>query len=131
MRWSVSIAAAFIVLTIAPAIAQPSKESNTLPSMRTVEEYLPACKGLPAETPFNRGYCQGVLTALLDFISMQLLRPDEWKICVPMGTTNEQVLTAIDRYLDLRADEIHNDFLEVALKAIGRAWPCPLRQLPK
>jgi hypothetical protein len=119
-----------ILISVHLALAAVTAGAQTNDSTdigRTVEEHLPACKGASNETPHRIGYCRGVVSALLDFISMQLLRPDEWKVCIPMGTTHDHVLAAVTQYVEQRPDEMHNDFVEVALKAIEKTWPCPIR----
>ena len=63
---------------------------------------------------FYQGYCMGLLVGLPYADPM---------ICMPRAT-NYQTARVVVQYIDQQPARLHEDFIDLALEALRRAWPC-------
>ena len=52
-------------------------------------------------------------------------------ICVPAGTTSQQVTGIVVQYIDGQPARIHEDFNRFAVEALRANWPCSLEAVAR
>jgi len=98
-------------------------------------EALPACKlyltitdrgghNTPDEEGgvMDAGECRGVVYAMMAF--SKPVFTDDVRFCPPRGVTAKQLVRVVVAYIDSKPGRAHEDFLELALEALRKAWPC-------
>ena len=65
------------------------------------------------------GFCVGIVAGF-SFMGQP------YGICVPVGTTAQQVAGIIVQYIDAQLARIHEDFNSFAVEALRANWPCSL-----
>jgi Rap1a immunity proteins len=84
---------------------------------------LPYCKaGLSGSNSLRAGFCGGEILALL-YLGPEMLRP-EISFCPPSGVTGKQAVQVVVRDLEAHPEQLHQDFIALALVALHQAWPC-------
>jgi hypothetical protein len=92
----------------------------------SANEVVAACKSVMS-TPHNaseaqkQGFCAGAVE------SIGHVDPGT---CPPMGSTLDQWLRVVIRYIDGRPARRQEDFYKLAQEALRDAWPCPARRVP-
>jgi hypothetical protein len=89
---------------------------------------LPGCKTVIGEgregiNVAEQGYCLGVMDTL-GLIS-SILNEHSWS-CIeyPKGSTVNQGLRVVVRYIEARPQRMHESFAFLAIEALHNAWPC-------
>jgi len=59
----------------------------------------------------------------LAYLGPEFLRP-EIAFCPPPGATNEQAIRVVIRDLEAHPEQLHLDFVTLAVVALHGAWPC-------
>jgi hypothetical protein len=90
---------------------------------RSAQAMLPRCMApiMSGTQDAASERCIGILSTLT-FVSRVL--PDNLKFCQPTGTTNEQMLQAIDTFMAANPEAAAQDFRLIALAAMRNKWPC-------
>jgi hypothetical protein len=87
---------------------------------------LPHCQALVRGDIPNigvfAGHCAGAISALV-YVGEVL--PDQDRFCPPLNTTAGQHQRVVVTYLERNPQLLHQDFRDLALKAMREAWPCP------
>jgi hypothetical protein len=89
-------------------------------------EIVAACKSVMS-TPHNaseaqkQGFCAGAVEGIGHV---------DPGICTPMGSTLEQWIRVVIRYIDSRPARLQEDFYKLAQEALRDAWPCPEGRVP-
>jgi len=85
---------------------------------------LPGCKEWLARTidpnSFRRGLCVGTVETIAFMAPALKARCAD----IPKGVTNDQSVQVVIRYIEARANRMHESFRFLALEAIVDAWPC-------
>ena len=98
-----------IAAATTPAMAQASPDS--------AEWIMPGCQAFLSDgkgEPFKQGVCLGMTAAVSEMAG----------ICVPVGTTHEQSVRTVVRYIEARPAQAHKRFIQLAREALAAAWPC-------
>jgi hypothetical protein len=69
----------------------------------------------PLAASFNDGHCVGLIEGLVYAHPM---------ICTPPGVTKQQAVRVVVQYIDQQPARLHESFIDLALEALRRAWPC-------
>jgi hypothetical protein len=64
-------------------------------------------------------FCAGIVVGL-SFMGQP------YGMCVPAGTTSQQVASVVVQYIDAQPARIHEDFNPIAVEALRANWPCSL-----
>jgi hypothetical protein len=99
------------------------------PKLTSADYVMPGCReaaslitlssvGESEEQVSLTGFCAGIVLGL-SFMG----RP--YGICVPGGTTAQQVASIVVQYIDGQPARIHEDFNLFAVEALRANWPCP------
>jgi hypothetical protein len=92
----------------------------------SADEIMAACKSVMS-TPHNaseaqeQGFCVGAVEGIGHV---------DPGICPPMGSTLDQWIRVVIRYIDSRPARLQEDFFKLAQEALRDAWPCPARRVP-
>jgi Rap1a immunity proteins len=79
-----------------------------------------------SENYFNRGYCGGYVTGIVDSIeAMQAsgVLPES-ALCIPEGATKGQLADVVRQYLEDHPERRHADAGSLVPEALGRAFGC-------
>jgi hypothetical protein len=68
-----------------------------------------------AQTVHTGGWCAGFVTGIA------LVGPGS---CLPAGSTIDQVLCVVVKYVDERPQRLHEDFAVLVQEALATTWPC-------
>jgi Rap1a immunity proteins len=90
--------------------------------------FMPGCRdaaslitfsnvGESEEQVARQGFCAGIVVGL-SFMGQP------YGVCVPAGTTSQQVISTVVQYIDGQPERIHEDFNPLALEALRSSWPC-------
>jgi hypothetical protein len=115
----------FIAAVVALSfVGSASAEEDTLQSANTI---MPGCRAVlnhdPAEA-FGRGMCIGIITGLATGTALSRTALKTAFFCAPEGPTIEQYTKVVVAYVDKHPEETHENFVLLALTALGEAWPC-------
>ena len=106
-----AVAILLLALTV-PASAQDRNSANYL---------LPGCKSwLDSEKKLlapDEAFCVGFVVGLGYGVGGN-------HFCPPQGVTNNQVVAVVVKYIEARAERMHEDFGKLAVEALMAAWPC-------
>jgi hypothetical protein len=75
---------------------------------------------------FNRGYCGGYVTGIVDTIESLQARgalPAN-ALCIPEGATKGQLVDVVIRYLEQNPERRHLEAAGLVPEAINAAFPC-------
>ena len=89
--------------------------------MESANFYMPHCRDFAygntiKSDEFLRGMCLGLIAGIG-------YRPHN-AFCVPKGATNRQAVSVVVQFIDQRPARMHENFLDLAVEALGTAWPC-------
>lgn len=100
----------------------------------SVGALVDGCRAVIAFTEGRRGSldddmartheCAASVRALA-YVSSQL--PSEVASCKPRGVTYTQIMRVVVAYADARPQRMNDDFRDLTLEAMRRAWPCPAK----
>lgn len=108
--------------TKAPAVlaAKPDHDS--------AEYFLPGCRqqaagaeNVSAKDAYTMGQCLGMVETLM--VVGAALSPS-FRICVPHTLTMNEAIRAVIKYLEAKPEELQQQFIFVADRALAQAWPC-------
>src|SRR5215472_5346385 len=100
------------------------------PTQPSADYFMPGCRDAASLITFSNagdaeeqaslmGFCAGIVVGL-SFMGQS------YGICVPAGTTSQQVTGIVVQYIDGQPARIHEDFNNFALEALRANWPCSL-----
>jgi Rap1a immunity proteins len=100
------------------------------PSQTSADYVMPGCRDVASLIAFSNagdseeqaslmGFCAGIVVGL-SFMGQP------YGICVPAGTTSQQVTSIVVQYIDGQPARIHDDFNRFAVEALRANWPCSL-----
>jgi hypothetical protein len=100
------------------------------PNQTSADYVMPGCRDAASLISFSNtgdseeqaslmGFCAGIVVGL-SFMGQP------YGICVPAGTTSQQVTSIVVQYIDGQPARIHEDFNNFALEALRANWPCSL-----
>lgn len=88
--------------------------------MGSANHIMPGCRSFtqtPAkglEAAFLSGECMGIIETI---VGLGLA-------CAPKGSTHEQGVRVVVKYIDERPARTHENFMLLAQEALRAAWPC-------
>jgi Rap1a immunity proteins len=82
--------------------------------MRGCRDYVTSKTG----DAFLRGYCLGLVEGVAK---------NATNICPPHAASNEQAVRVVVQYIDSQPARLHEDFGDLAVKALRQSWPCQVR----
>ena len=100
------------------------------PNQTSADYVMPGCRDAASLISFSNtgdseeqaslmGFCAGIVVGL-SFMGQP------YGICVPAGTTSQQVTSIVVQYIDGQPARIQEDFNNFALEALRANWPCSL-----
>jgi hypothetical protein len=103
-----------------PARSEPADLSANylMPGCRHIVAVGPgriAMNARNAQTVYTGGWCAGFVTGIA------LVNPGS---CPPAGSTIDQTLRVVVKYVDERPQRMHEDFSVLVQEALATTWPC-------
>lgn len=101
------------------AVAQQGKVDTS-----SGNNMLPSCKmAIDGQGPMDvwAAHCSGVIAALT-YVSPAL--SDDERFCPPQGYSVLQARRIVVRYMETHPEDLHTNYIVLALRALQRAWPC-------
>ena len=99
------------------------------PNQTSADYVMPGCRDAAALITFSvkeseeqisrMSFCTGIVVGL-SFMGQP------FGVCVPAGTTSQQVTNIVVQYIDGQPERIHEDFNSFAVEALQANWPCSL-----
>jgi hypothetical protein len=100
------------------------------PTQTSADYLMPGCRDAASLITFSNageseeqaslmGFCAGIVVGLS-------VMGQPYGICVPAGTTSQQVTGIVVQYIDGQPARIHEDFNRFAVEALRANWPCSL-----
>src|SRR5215813_10739000 len=100
------------------------------PNQTSADYLMPGCRDAASLITFSNvgeseqqaslmGFCAGIVAGF-SFIGQP------YGICVPAGTTSQQVTGIVVQYIDGQPARIREDFNRLAVEALQANWPCSL-----
>jgi hypothetical protein len=100
------------------------------PNQTSADYVMPGCRDAAALIIFSNvgdteeqislmSFCTGIVVGL-SFMGQP------YGICVPAGTTSQQVTSIVVQYIDGQPARIQEDFNSFAVEALRANWPCSL-----
>ena len=125
MRMNLGLTAALVA-----AFACQGSAAGALDQFSKGTYYLRVCKGFLAEplkavVSGEQGVCLGAVGTLMD--ASRLFAAD-LRFCVPAGATHEHAIKIVVSSLEAQPQRLNESFVELALEALGKAWPCKASQ---
>jgi hypothetical protein len=111
-----------MILDCGIAVAEPNQTSAdyVMPGCRDAASLITfSGVGESQEEVSRMGFCAGIVVGL-SFMGQS------YGICVPAGTTAQQVTSIVVQYIDGQPARIHEDFNHFAVEALRASWPCSL-----
>jgi len=111
-----------LIFNCGVAVAEPNQTS--------ADYVMPGCRDAALLITFSNtgeseeqaslmGFCAGIVVGLSFMGQPQ-------GICVPAGTTAQQVTGIVVQYIDAQPARIHENFNRFAVEALRANWPCSL-----
>jgi hypothetical protein len=98
------------------------------PDIQSAKYFLPGCKqqvagenNMSAKDAYTVGQCLGMVETLM--VVGAALSPS-FRICVPHTLTMNEAIRAVIKYLEAKPEELQQQFIFVADRALAQAWPC-------
>ena len=113
---------AAVVLSGSAATAQKVRFENSANALFQGCKAATQNEKLSPQTATVASYCNGVVYALAS-VSDRLSNPLD-RSCVPAIST-EQTMRVVVKFLDDHPERLHENFVQLALEAFHRTWPCP------
>ncbi len=110
MRWALAI----LLCLLAGRVAAQSADTTSGNFM------LPHCETSNLKDPLY-WYCQGMLAGM-GLFGPSL--PEDMRFCPPEKVTNKQARRVVIKFLNAHPESLHQDFKELAHRALREAWPC-------
>jgi hypothetical protein len=99
------------------------------PNETSADYFMPGCRDAASLITFSnvgesegqverQGFCAGIVVGL-SFMGQP------YGICVPAGTTSQQITSIVVQYIDGQPDRIE-DFNHFAVEALRANWPCSI-----
>jgi hypothetical protein len=91
------------------------------PSNASANQVMQGCREFIDRTDRNlflQGQCGGIVATIFYF------GRTHFGICRPAGVNFGQALKLVVGYVDERPERMQEDFENIALEALQRAWPC-------
>ena len=111
-----------MILDCGIAVAEPNQTSAeyVMPGCRDAASLITfSSVGESQEEVSRMGFCAGIVVGL-SFMGQS------YGICVPAGTTAQQVTSIVVQYIDGQPARIHEDFNRFAVEALRSYWPCSI-----
>jgi hypothetical protein len=100
------------------------------PNQTSADYLMPGCRDAASLVAFSNvgeseeqvsrmSFCAGIIVGL-SFMGQP------YGICVPDGTTSQQVTSIVVQYIDGQPERIHEEFQSFAVEALRANWPCSL-----
>ena len=100
------------------------------PNHPSADYIMPGCRDAASLITFSnvgeseeqverQGFCEGVVVGL-SFMGQP------YGICVPAGTTSQQITSIVVQYIDGQPQRIREDFNHFAVEALRANWPCSI-----
>ena len=113
---------AVMIFNCGVAVAEPNQTS--------ADYIMPGCRDAASLITFSNageseeqaslmGFCAEIVVGLS-------VMGQPYGICVPTGTTSQQVTGIVVQYIDGQPARIHEDFNSFAVEALRANWPCSL-----
>jgi len=109
-----------LIFNCGVAVAGPNQTSAdyVMPGCRDVAPLITFSDvGESKEQISRMSFCAGIVVGL-SFMGQP------YGICVPAGTTSQQVISIVVQYIDGQPARIHEDFNSFAVEALRANWPC-------
>jgi hypothetical protein len=100
------------------------------PNETSADYFMPGCRDAASLITFSnvgesegqiqrQSFCAGIVVGL-SFMGQP------YGICVPAGTTSQQITSIVVQYIDGQPDRIREDFNHFAVEALRANWPCSM-----
>lgn len=112
-RWlgGAALCAGSILLpAVASAQVEPASATWIMPGCRAA---IAEPRSRPAD--YDQGLCTGIVRGI-SYVDLDM--------CAPGKVTLGQMLRVVVRYIDMRPERQHENFVLLALEALRAAWPC-------
>src|SRR5215471_11797050 len=108
---------AVMIFNCGVAVAEPNQTSADyiMPGCRDAASLISFSNAGDSEEHSLMGFCAGIVVGL-SFMGQP------YGICVPAGTTSQQVTSIVVQYIDGQPARIHEDFNKFALEALRANW---------
>jgi hypothetical protein len=113
---------AVTIMNCGVAVAGPNQTSadNVMPGCRDAASLITFSNAAESEDQVSlMSFCAGIVVGL-SFMGQP------YGMCVPAGTTSQQVASVVVQYIDGQPARIHEDFNPIAVEALRANWPCSL-----
>src|SRR5215831_10809 len=111
-----------LIFNCGVAVAEPNQTS--------ADYVMPGCRDAASLISFSNtgdseeqaslmGFCAGIVVGL-SFMGQP------YGICVPAGTTSQQITSIVVQYIDGQPDRIREDFNNFAVEALRANWSCSI-----
>jgi hypothetical protein len=111
-----------MILNCVVAVAGPNQTSAdyVMPGCRDVASLITFSNAAESKEQVSlMSFCAGIVVGL-SFMGQP------YGICVPAGTTSQQVASVVVQYIDGQPARIREDFNHFAVEALRANWPCSL-----
>src|SRR5215469_18931932 len=115
-------AIAVMIFNFKVAVAEPKQTSAdyVMPGCRDAASLITFSNAAGSEEQVSlTSFCAGIVIGL-SFMGQP------YGICVPTGTTSQQVASIVVQYIDGQPARIHEDFNPLAVEALRANWPCSI-----
>ena len=100
------------------------------PNETSADYFMPGCRDAASLITFSnveesdeqverQGFCEGIVVGL-SFMGQP------YGICVPAGTTSQQITSIVVQYIDGQPERIREDLNHFAVEALQANWPCSI-----
>ena len=106
-------------------------------SAESTAEMVSACKALAGADvtgdkvtipqDFASGLCWGAFSSLQHVVRTYTGEQPIFRVCAPPKSTRSQFIAVFVEYARRNPQRLHEDFLDVVLDSLRRAFPCPSR----
>jgi hypothetical protein len=112
---------AVMLLSCGVAVAGPNEPSASyfMPGCRDAASMITFSVRESEEEVAHMNFCAGIVVGL-SFMG------HPYGICVPAGTTSQQIASIVVQYIDGQPDRIREDFNHFAVEALRANWPCSI-----
>jgi hypothetical protein len=118
--------AALVFGLLAAALLAENADAQTKPDRWSANYLMPACRDWIAGDRQGRDYvdeamCAGIISGLA--YTARFL-PADTSSCRPQGVAIGQMVRVVVAYIERRPEQMHEDFVSLAIEAFHEAWPC-------
>src|SRR5215831_16530760 len=110
-----------MLVTSGAAVAGPNQPSASyvMPGCRDAASLITFSVRESEEEVARMNFCAGIVVGL-GFMGQP------YGICVPAGTTSQQITSIVVQYIDGQPDRIREDFNHFAVEALRANWSCSI-----